>query len=86
MKEGDRVKIRRGSHEGRVGTVSATEASTGFYGTVWRIMCGGKPGTVIVALDGEAAQPGPPHGDGRGGRGGESVAIPIDVLEPVETP
>lgn len=74
MREGDRVRVLRGDHEGRTGTVSMLPTSP--YAKYVKI----DPGHAQVALDGEPAQ-------GRvGGRGGVSTVVPIEDLEPYEGP
>lgn len=74
MREGDRVRVLRGDHEGRTGTVSMLPTSP--YAKYVKI----DPGHAQVALDGEPAQ-GPV-----GGSGGVSIVVPIEDLEPHDGP
>jgi hypothetical protein len=71
---GDRVRVLRGDHEGRTGTVNVV--STSLYAKYLKI----EPGHVQVALDGE-----PGHG-AIGGRGGFPIVVPIEDLEPYDGP
>jgi len=76
---GDRVRVRRGTHEGRTGTVSMLPSSP--YAPYVQLAVG----NVQVALDGEpggvAAGPG---ARAAGGRGGVPIVIDNDDLETYE--
>lgn len=74
MKEQERVRVLRGDHEGRTGTVSVLPTHP--YATYLKI----GPGSVLIALDGEPAR------GAEGGRGGSSIVVPIEDLEPYDGP
>lgn len=74
MMTGVRVRVRRGEHEGRTGTI-------GIVGSMplARYLAIG-PGSVQVRLDGEPAR------GAVGGRGGFAIVLPIEDLEPYAGP
>jgi hypothetical protein len=74
LNEGDRVRVLRGDHEGRTGTVGMLPTSP--HAKYLKI----SPGHAQVALDGE------PGRGAVGGRGGFSIVISIEDLEPYDGP
>lgn len=78
---GDRVRVRRGEHEGRTGTVSLLPFSSyAPYVTIGEHQ-------VQVALDGEPGDTAVgPGARAAGGRGGISIVIDNNALEPYEGP
>lgn len=72
---GDRVRVLRGEHEGRTGTVSMLPSEEGarYFGL--------QDGYVRVALDGEPGQAAAePEAIARGGRGGLPINVAADDL------
>lgn len=81
-KDRDRVCVLRGDHEGRTGTVIKHSYTVAMATSFFAI----GEGQVLVALDGEPGEVSSPGRVARGGRGGISIVIANDDLEPYDGP
>jgi hypothetical protein len=81
-KDKDRVRVLRGEHEGRTGTVMNDGYVTAMATSFFKI----GEGQVLVALDGEPGEVSAPGRVAHGGRGGMPIVIANDDLEPYDGP